>query len=198
MTVVHTSSNTRPIHAQHATDPSFFQSQAASEKAAGVLTLFNALYWLFFAVSDGSMVVLGTLPPNFPKDSIAGNCFLFLIMASVNFNAWVGAGSPKPDFGKMKPGGPLATPLMVMMFNLLGFGVGCAFFTEQFVDQFNPGLLSKFNPGARGAIILMVGNAGKMMLFNILVSIDRFPNPSTHCFISQLVTVVHTSRYTRR
>jgi hypothetical protein len=44
----------------------------------------------------------------------------------------------------------------------------------------------------------MVGNAGKMMLFNILVSIDRFPNPSTHCFISQLVTVVHTSRYTRR
>jgi hypothetical protein len=25
-----------------------------------------------------------------------------------------------------------------------------------------------------------------------------FPNPSTHCFISQLVTVVHTSRYTRR
>jgi hypothetical protein len=119
-------------------------------------------------------------------------------MASVNFNAWVGAGSPKPDFGKMKPGGPLATPLMVMMFNLLGFGVGCAFFTEHFVDQFNPGLLSNLNPGARGAIILMVGNAGKMMLFNILVSIDRFPNPSTHCFISQLVTVVHTSRYTRR
>jgi len=147
-----------------------FRTEAASEKAAGVLTLFNALYWLFFAVSDGSMVVLGTLPPNFPKDSIAGNCFLFLIMASVNFNAWVGAGSPKPDFGKMKPGGPLATPLMVMMFNLLGFGVGCAFFTEQFVDQFNPGLLSKFNPGARGAIILMVGNAGKMMLFNILIA----------------------------
>ena len=24
-----------------------------------------------------------------------------------------------------------------------------------------------------------------------------FPNPGTHCFISQLVTVVHTSRYTR-
>jgi len=147
-----------------------FRTEAASEKAAGVLTLFNALYWLFFAVSDGSMVVLGTLPPNFPKDSIAGNCFLFLIMASVNFNAWVGAGSPKPDFGKMKPGGPLATPLMVMMFNLLGFGVGCAFFTEHFVDQFNPGLLSKFNPGARGAIILMVGNAGKMMLLNILIA----------------------------
>ena len=145
-----------------------FRTDSASDKAAGVLTLMNAANWVFFALSDGSMVILDTLPPNFPKDAIAANCVFFLLMASMNINAWIGAGSPQPDWKKMKPTGPLATPMIVMIVNLLGFAVGCSFLTEPFVDQFIPGLLSKFNPGAKGAILLIFGNAGKQMIFNIL------------------------------
>ena len=146
------------------------QTPAASDKAAAACALANAASWLVFAVADGSKVITDTLPPNFPKEPIAANCVLFLLLASMNVNAWIAAGMPVPEIKSLVPTGPLATPMLVLMANLAGFGVGCAFFTEPFVEQFVPGLLGKFAAGPKAAILMMIGNAGLMMLVNILTA----------------------------
>ena len=139
----------------------------ASDKAAAACVLANALFWLLFAVADGAKVITDTLPPNFPKETVSLNCFVFLLLASMNVNAWIAAGMPKPEVKSLVPKGPLATPMLAMMANLAGFGLGCAFFTEPFVEQFVPGLLGKFAAGPKAAILMMISNAGLMMLMNI-------------------------------
>ena len=140
----------------------------ASEAAAAACVLANALFWLLIAVSDGARVIFDTLPTNLPKETISLNCFVFLLLASMNVNAWIAAGMPKPEIKSLVPKGPLATPMLVMMGNLAGFGIGCFFFTEPFVEQFVPGLLGKFAAGPKAAILMTIKNAGLMMLMNIV------------------------------
>ena len=151
------------------------QTPAASDKAAAACALANAAFWLVIAGADGSRVIMDTLPPNFDKGPIVANCVMFLLLASMNVNAWVAAGMPGGPqtfcrLNSLVPKGPLATPLLVMMANLAGFGVGCAFFTEPFVEMFVPGLLAKFPAGPKAAILMLITNAGLMMLMNIFTA----------------------------
>lgn len=155
---------------QHAFVLATMRTDTASGKAAGVMCLANALYWGFFVLSDGIMLTpLGSLPKAFPRDTIAANLVLLAAIAGINLAGWIDAGKPLPVFTKgMIPTGVLSKPLIAFALNLSFFAVGCSFFTGSMIEQFLPGVMKKFKPDAQEVIILMMGNAGKMMLCNIL------------------------------
>jgi hypothetical protein len=128
-----------------------------------------ALTWFFFAASDGSLVYLKTLPPCIPEEAIMGNCVLFVILALVSIVGWVDGGSVLPNFGAiLAPKGDAKLPILLMLGNLLPFGIGCAFFTGQFVEMFAPGVMGAMpnNEVTSAMVLLIMSNAGKIMLIN--------------------------------
>ena len=146
------------------------RTDAASGKAAGVTCLANALTWGFFVISDGiKLTPLGSIPKAFPRETVMGNCVFLAVIAGINLAGWMDAGKPLPVFTKgMIPTGVLSKQLIALALNLSFFAVGCSFFTGSMIEQFLPGVMKKFKPDAQHVIIILMGNAGKMMLFNIL------------------------------
>jgi hypothetical protein len=149
-----------------------------------VVNLCNALIWFFFTISDGSRAVFGTLPSAFPTEAIYGNCVLFTVLGLVSLAGWKDGGSVMPKWGDMKPQGRGANALTAGLLNLSFFAIGCAFFTEPFLEMFLPGVVetlpgavsTKRNPvgpldGPVPPIMLIIANAGKTMIAAILTTL---------------------------
>jgi len=141
----------------------------------------QGLGWLFFALNDGALYARGLWPHAMPPESLQVNLGIFVALAAICFSGWAEGGYEVPDMGVLPEGRP-ALPLVVACANLLFFGVGCAFFTEAFVDLFLPGVLQSLpapTTSARGffstkevpagplegappLLLLIFANAGKV------------------------------------
>ena len=150
-------------------------SKTSSEKTQGVATLANGVAWMVFALADGTRILRNTVPTFVSKDFLTATCVFCLFLASMNVNAWIGAGMPAPRWNERKgvspiPPGPLATPTLVLTAHAVAFGIACARFPESFVEQINPGALTRLTEGHRAAIVMFLGRAGSALLVNAFAS----------------------------
>lgn len=172
------------------------RSNARAEKPVQSVACFcAAVTWIFFTVSDGSTVYLKTLPPCVPEAAIIANCVLFSITTVVSLLGWAESGSVLPNFGALlSPKGEVSTAMLVSMGNLVPFGIGCAFFCEDFLELFAPGVMGSLenNEVTTAMVLLIMRNMGKIMLINVFTclaccsvgdALDTYRLLRTGCFI---------------
>lgn len=166
----------------------FLSASAAREqvpkKVQSVGCLLLAIYWAFFAVSDGSLPLRNKLPEAFPPEAIYGNVCLFLFLSAVMLMGWIEGGKATPDFKALMPKGRPKMAVSIGMANLAFFAIGCTFFTEPFLEMFLPGVVERL-PGAISTkhhpvgplqgpvppIMVIIFNAGVTMLFAIATTL---------------------------
>jgi hypothetical protein len=150
------------------------------DKERSVQCFCNALTWGAFVLLDGRLLlgtpysIVGEGKP-IPAAAIGFNLFLFAGIAYANFLGWKESGSATPDVGAFLGAfkGGSRMPLFVGCFNQVWFGLGCGFFTEQFLEMYTPGTIAAL-PGTATVspmVFLILGNAGKIMLLNLFTTV---------------------------
>lgn len=142
-----------------------------SKKAQSVTCLIAGLAIAFLTVSDLSYTMAEGWPSTTPKDGIYANAVLFSVVCGLLFLGWKDSGSVVPSMGKMIPSGRFGLPILLGCLNLLFFGVPLVLFREAFAEQYGAGKpIAGQTADAKFFIYVMMGNTGKMMIWNVILS----------------------------